>query len=119
MKNKEYMSFLKMIDYIDKSLKYTNGYSFESFCSDDKTIDATVFTISQIGELVKNISKDTMLKYPSIEWNMIKGLRNRIVHDYEGISLKSIWYILNNDIPQLKDDLQTIIKAEESEEVED
>lgn len=29
-----------------------------------------------------------MDKYNNIEWNMIKGLRNRIVHDYEGISLK-------------------------------
>lgn len=90
MKNKEYISFTKMIEYIDKSLKYTDGYSFEDFCSDEKTVDATVFAISQIGELVKNISQETMLKYSNIEWNMIKGLRNRIVHDYEGINLKNI-----------------------------
>lgn len=25
---------------------------------------------------------------------MIKGLRNRIVHDYEGINLRSIWVVL-------------------------
>ena len=60
MKSKEYISLLKMIEYIEKSLKYTEGYSFEEFCNDEKTIDATVFSISQIGELVKNISEDTM-----------------------------------------------------------
>lgn len=60
MKNKEYVSFVKMIEYIDKSLKYTDGYTFEQFCEDEKTIDATVFAISQIGELVKNISKEKM-----------------------------------------------------------
>ena len=91
MKNKEYISFIKMIEYIDKALKYTKNYSYEQFCKDEKTIDATVFAISQIGELVKNISKETMKKYSNIEWSMIKGLRNRIVHDYDGISLKSIW----------------------------
>ena len=90
MKNKEYLSFIKMIEYIDKSIQYTKGYTFEDFCKDDKTIDATVFAISQIGELVKNISKETMKRYSNIEWNMIKGLRNRIVHDYEGINLRSI-----------------------------
>lgn len=105
-----------MIEYIDKSLKYTNGYSFEKFSCDDKTIDATVFSISQIGELVKNISKETMKKYPNIEWNMIKGLRNRIVHDYEGISLKNIWYIIQNDILELKNSLQNIIDNEKGEE---
>lgn len=66
MKNKEYVSFIKMIEYIDKSVKYAKGYTFEEFCKDDKTIDATVFNISQIGELVKNISKETMDKYSLI-----------------------------------------------------
>ena len=40
---------------------------------------------------------------------MIKGLRNRIVHDYDGISLKSIWFVLENDLLQLKEDIQKII----------
>lgn len=115
MKNKEYISLIKVIEYIEKAIKYTEGYTFEEFCNDEKTIDATVFSISQIGELVKNISKETMQKYSSIEWNMIKGLRNRIVHDYEGISLKSIWYVLNNDVKQLKDDIQKIINSEKIE----
>lgn len=42
---------------------HTEGYTFEEFGNDSKTVDATVFIISQIGELVKNISKETMEKY--------------------------------------------------------
>lgn len=57
-----------------------------------------------------------MSKYNNIEWNMIKGLGNRIVHDYEGISLKSIWYVINNDIIDLKECVQTILKKEKNEE---
>ena len=116
MKNKEYMSFIKMIEYINKSIKYTDGYTFEEFSEDEKTIDATIFAISQIGELVKNISKETMNKYSNIEWNMIKGLRNRIVHDYDGISLKSIWYVLQNDIIELKENIQNILNENDSDE---
>lgn len=115
MKNKEYISFIKMIEYIDKALKYTKNYNYEQFCKDEKTIDATVFAISQIGELVKNISKETMKKYSNIEWNMIKGLRNRIVHDYDGINLKSIWFVLENDLEQLKEDIQKIIDDDKKE----
>ena len=114
MKNREYISFIKMIEYINKAIKYVDGFNFEQFCKDEKTIDATIFAISQIGELVKNISKETMHKYDNIEWNMIKGLRNRIVHDYEGISLKSIWYVIENDLIELKENIQDILNEEKN-----
>lgn len=114
MKDKEILSFRKMIEYIDRAIEYTKEYDFERFCNDNKTVDATVFAISQIGELVKNISNETMEKYKDVEWNMIKGLRNRIVHDYEGISLKSIWYIVNNDVIELKEYLQFILEKEKN-----
>ena len=110
MKNKEYMSLKKMIEYINKALRYTDGCDFESFSSNEEKVDATVFAISQIGELVKNISKETMKKYTNIEWIIIKNLRNKIVHDYEGIKLNLIWDIVTSDIIQLKADLEKILE---------
>ena len=110
MKSKEYISLKKMIEYINKALKYTENCDFKAFSSNEEKVDATVFAISQIGELVKNISKETMEKYPNIEWIIIKNLRNKIVHDYEGINLNFIWDILNKDIKQLKSDLEKIIE---------
>lgn len=109
MKNKEYMSIKKMIEYIDKALKYTNGLTFEEFSNNEEKVDATVFVISQIGELVKNISKETIEEYPEIEWIIIKNLRNKIVHDYEGIKLNFIWDIISDDLIKLKNDLEQII----------
>ena len=55
-----------------------------------------------------------MDKYGFIEWNMIKGLRNRIVHDYEGINLKSIWYVIENDLIELKENIQNILDKEKN-----
>ena len=104
------MSLKKMIEYIDKALRYTKGCDFNSFCNNEEKVDATIFAISQIGELVKNISQETMEKYSNIEWGVIKGLRNRIVHDYEGIKLNLIWDIVTNDIIELKENLKRIIE---------
>ena len=110
MKNKEKESIKKMIEYIDKSIKYTEGYDFDMFKKDEKTQDATIFNISQIGELIKNITNETKEKNSDIEWQMIKGLRNRIIHDYSGINLTNIWYIINNDLKELRTKLENIIK---------
>lgn len=53
MKNKEYMSLKKMIEYINKALRYTKGCEFKSFSNNEEKVDSTIFAISQIGELVK------------------------------------------------------------------
>ena len=58
-----------MIEYIDKALRYTENCNFEQFTNNEEKVDATVFAISQIGELVKNISKETM--------NKIEGVRTK------------------------------------------
>ena len=110
MKNKEYMSIRKMIEYIDKALRYTENCNFQEFSENEEKVDATVFAISQVGELVKNISKETMERYSNIEWIIIKNLRNKIVHDYEGIKLNFIWDIIISDIPKLKNDLIKILQ---------
>ena len=98
-----------MIEYISKVERYTDNCSFESFSDNEEKVDATIFAISQIGELVKNISKETMDKYSNIEWIIIKNLRNKIVHDYDGIKLEFIWDIINIDLPVLKKSLQKIL----------
>ena len=36
-----------------------------------------------------------------IPWRQLYGLRNRIVHDYEGVNLDLVWQIVSDDIPDL------------------
>lgn len=58
-----------------------------------------------------------MEQYSDIEWNMIKGLRNRIVHDYDGINLKSIWFVLQHDVLELKNKIQEIINTNKEDQM--
>ncbi len=115
MKNKEIVSINKMIKYIDKALKYTESIDFEKFQNNEEKQDATIFAISQIGELVKNIEEDTQKIYPEVEWIIIKNLRNKIVHDYDGINLKIIWDIIENDLNPLKINLLKIVETTDKE----
>ncbi len=110
MNDKEYYSLNKMLSYIEKIERYTYSLSFEEFSCNDIVVDATIFSISQIGELVKNLSDAFQQKYSIIKWSVIKGLRNKIVHDYEGINLYMIWIVIKKDLPQLKTNLIQILK---------
>ena len=51
-------------------------------------------------------------RYNNINWIEIKGLRNRIVHDYGGIQFRAIWEVVVDDLPQLIKDVEEIINKE-------
>ena len=58
-----------------------------------------------IGEEVKRIDKYTekqfLLSYPSIPWENVKGMRDRIAHGYFEIDIDIVYDALKNDIPPL------------------
>lgn len=108
MKNQNIIQ--KIINYIDIVLKYTNNISYDEFRKNSMMVEACVFNLSQIGELVNRLTADYMTKYPEIPWLKMRGLRNRIVHDYEGINLVLIWEIIDIDIKTLR---ETILKLNE------
>jgi uncharacterized protein with HEPN domain len=87
MTGKDRIILQKISTYIDDVAQYVDGFSFEDFMADKKTISACAFSVSQIGELAKEISGDTQEKHDNIPWKSIRGMRNKIVHDYENIDL--------------------------------
>ena len=91
MKNKDKLILNKILNYIGEIKDFIKGYTKEQFNNDKKTINACVFNLSQIGELVGKISQEMMEENTQIEWRGLKGLRNRIVHDYDGVNLDMIW----------------------------
>ena len=84
---------------IEKIERYTEGMTEDSFQSDEKTIDAVVRNLEIIGEAVGRLPKEFIDQHSKIEWAKIKGLRNRIVHEYFGVDIQIIWQILKKDLP--------------------
>ena len=110
MNVKEQVSIKKMLKNIYSIEKYVEGVNLEDFVFNEEKQYATVFALCQIGELVKNISDETQGQSNEIPWGTIKGLRNKIVHDYDGINLILIWDIITLDLPGLKNSLEKLIK---------
>lgn len=54
-------------------------------------------------------SEQLQEKYPNIEWRGIKALRNRIVHDYDGVNLNMVWELLTNELIELEKQLKEIL----------
>ena len=83
------------IDIIQEEI---SKVSFEEFINDRKTIgyierqlEKIGEAISQIQKLDKNILTDIFSDYSY--WENIKGMRNRLIHEYWGTSLEMIYEV--------------------------
>jgi len=98
-----------MLESCERILEYTKGLSFEYFKKNYLVVDAVVRNFTIIGEAAGRIPEEYKVKHPEIEWDRIRGFRNRIVHDYFGIDYQIVWIIIENNIPALRDLIGKII----------
>ncbi len=96
----------KMLGYIEKILRYTQDMDYDTFIKQEVVMEACVFNLSQLGELVGRVDSEYRAIHKDIPWSQIYGLRNRIVHDYEGVNFVLVWEIICNDLPELREMLR-------------
>jgi uncharacterized protein with HEPN domain len=101
MKEHEKAILEKMRAYAVQAIQFRGDVDFAEFSSDAKTIAACVLNLSQIGELVGRLDSEFLEAHTQIPWRKIRGMRNRIVHDYEGIRLNIVWDVLVDFLPEL------------------
>jgi uncharacterized protein with HEPN domain len=64
-----------------------------------------------IGEASIHLTEETKNNYPDISWRGIKGFRNIVIHEYFGVELEFIKFIIADEIPKLKIVAQSIIDS--------
>lgn len=104
-----------MLESAVKIKRYTMNLNFDSFLDDDKTIDAVVRNFEIIGEAANRIDPDFRIMNSVIDWKRIRGFRNRIVHDYFGIDHEIVWTIIESDLDNLLEQIETVISNYKTE----
>ena len=95
-------------------MEYCKGQDFDSFMKNRMLQEACAFHVLQIGELAKTAIDGTFTtEHPEIPWRQMYGMRNRIVHDYEGIQMKIVWNTIVSDFPKLRTALNEILETAE------
>ena len=64
--------------------------------------------LSNIGENASHLSRQYMEEHDEIPWLEIANLRNRLVHDYDGINWEIIADVIFEDLPQLIESLKPL-----------
>jgi|UniRef100_A0A7C3Z416 uncharacterized protein with HEPN domain len=101
MKKDPRVYLAQILERIDRILAFTSAGK-EAFFADVCTQDAVLRNFEVIGEAVKRLPEDFRQAHPAIPWRNLAGLRDVLIHQYEGISLKEVWRMVEKDLGPLR-----------------
>ncbi len=90
-----------MVQAAERALGYVEGLTYEQFAADRKTIDAVSYAIVVLGEAASALKDVGPTLAPEIPWADIRGMRNRVTHEYFGVDVKVLWETARADLPAL------------------
>jgi len=109
MKRTNKHHFRDILTYAKFSLSFVDNMDYKSFVNDTKSVFAVIRTLEVIGESSNRVSHEIKSKYPALPWHKMRGMRNRIVHNYDNIDYMIIWNVIENEIPELIKQIELII----------
>ena len=101
----------KILIDIEFLLDQTKGLLLEDIKNNPLLIDSIMFRLIQISENGNKLDESFKEKFSEIPWKFIKGIRNRIVHDYGDVDMSIIYNTLSISIPKLYIEISNILKT--------
>lgn len=88
--------------------------SYKEFQPDIKTQRAVSMNLVILGEAAAKIEDhfpDFVAAHPEIAWVGIRGMRNRIAHQYFTLNTETIWETIGSALPTLLQQVGSIMNA--------
>lgn len=98
----------KIITDLAFIIEHTKELSSEELEKDEVLVDSVMFRLIQISENSDKLTEDFKVYHKSIPWRAIKGMRNRIVHEYGNVDMTVVYDTVKKDIPVLLSELEAI-----------
>lgn len=98
-------------DAIEQIEKYASRGQ-ASFKNDELVQTWVLRHLQIIGEASRQLSEDFRKRHFDIPWSKMIGMQNILVHRYFGIDPVVVWAVVENELPKLKEMIETILRKE-------
>ncbi len=94
--------FQDILDNVDRIERFTAGLSLQDFGGDEEKLFAVQHALLIISEAAAKLGELAPELCPEIDWRDIRGLGNRLRHEYHGIDIVRLWRMVERDLAPLK-----------------
>jgi uncharacterized protein with HEPN domain len=110
MKKDPRIYLVQILERAERILQFTEEGK-AAFFDSPLIQDAVIRNFEIIGEAAKRVPDEFRQVHPSIPWKGLSGLRDVLIHQYEGVNLEEVWRIVEKELPALKCTISTILPA--------
>ena len=103
----------RMLRAAETALAYVGKKSRDEFRTDQKTQDAVALQLIIIGGAANRLrtrAPEFVSLQTSVPWLEIRGMRNRIAHDYHRVDQRVVWDTVQQDLPDLIRSLRALMQ---------
>ena len=73
--------------------------------------DAVIRRFEIVGEASSKISDKVKHDNSRVQWRLMKEMRNKLIHEYFGVSAITIYSTIMLDLPVLREQIDALIKS--------
>ena len=88
---------------------FIEGMGYEDLETDKKTQYAVIRCLEVIGEAAKKIPIKSREKHPGIPWQEISAMRDKLIHEYFGVDLNTVWDTIQEDLSPFKEAVENLL----------
>ena len=100
------VDILESIEIIEEHLGDMTDYEFQK---KQLVQDAVIRRFEIIGEASSKINDDFKTAHPEIEWQLMKDMRNKLAHEYFGVSMTTVYSTAKSELPLLKEKIKNLL----------
>lgn len=108
MSRSDEVYILDIIESIEAIFSYLGAQTEFEFSKNMMLQDAVIRRFEIIGEAASKISEATKVSQPAIQWRLMKEMRNKLIHEYFGVSVATLYSTIRLDLPILLAQLKQI-----------
>lgn len=97
-----------MLDAITLIEQYVSDIREDEFSRDTEKQDSVIHRLMIIGEAAVHLPDNIRSLSPETQWRAIVAFRNVAIHEYSGVSLGTVWEIVEKELPILKTQISTL-----------
>ncbi len=113
MSERDYVDYLQdIVESIGDIAAFIEGILPEEFKRDKKTVNAVLRSIEVMGEAARHVPEEIREMNPQVPWKKMCGMRDKLIHEYHGVDIDTVWRTINEDIPPLRALIEEIINIE-------